>query len=152
MHHTPRPPRDWRLPTPAETSQDWRTEDAHRYLRVQADFDGDGLLDHALLLVNAATGAVGLFVFQAQRDATPRIHLLYEVHDPHLIQAMGIVLVPPGTYRVICDGTDTSCGSDGRRPFSVTLPALGSFKAESASSLFYWNATTKAFEQAWSSD
>jgi hypothetical protein len=65
---------------------------------------------------------------------------------------MGVVLIPPGTYRVLCDDTDTNCGTDGKRPFSVPHQAIGSFKQGSASSLFYWNAATQAFEQMWSSD
>ena len=41
----------WREPTWEESNQPWRDADSRRYLRADGDFNGDGKMDSARLLV-----------------------------------------------------------------------------------------------------
>lgn len=146
-------PDGWRRPDPDEIAQTWRDDRPHRYLRIRADFTGDGLVDEAAFLVEVPETRLVLVMLEAQKDGPPTIDLIDELGDVAALEAAGIDLVPPGTQRVMCDEADTACGpQDGKRPLTITTPAITYFKPESARRLLYWNPTTRQLDQAWTSD
>src|SRR5258708_32745981 len=55
-------PQGWRRPTLAEVKGQWRNKSRTRFLAVGGDFDGDGKLDIAELLVSSSAKRFGLFV------------------------------------------------------------------------------------------
>src|SRR5438045_8616064 len=58
-------PQGWRRPTGSETSDDWRKKSPSRFLVVKGDFDSDGKLDTAELLVNDSASQFGVFIMLA---------------------------------------------------------------------------------------
>jgi hypothetical protein len=55
-------PRGWRAPTREEASGSWRQKSPTQFLKVKGDFDGDGRVDVAQILVDPSAGKFGLFV------------------------------------------------------------------------------------------
>jgi hypothetical protein len=147
-------PDGWRRPEPDETAQAWRDDSPHRYLRVRADFTGDGLVDEAAFLVEVPETRLVLVMLEAQKDGPPTIDLIDDLGDLAALEAAGIDLVPPGVQRVMCnDLKDKACGPpDHKRPLTLTTPAVTYFKPDSASRLLYWNPTTRQLDHAWTSD
>lgn len=147
-------PDGWRRPEPDETAQAWRDDSPHRYLRVRADFTGDGLVDEAAFLVETPVTRLVLVMLESRKDGPPTIDLIDDLGDLDALESAGIELVSPGTHPVVCDAEgDEACGPpDGKRPLTLTTPAITYFKPESASRLLYWNATTQQLDQAWTSD
>lgn len=47
-------PSGWGLPANSELNEEWRHKDSDRYSIVSADFNGDGMVDEAMLLVSIA--------------------------------------------------------------------------------------------------
>ncbi|MEO6029357.1 MAG: hypothetical protein ABIR79_21035 [Candidatus Binatia bacterium] len=148
----PQLPAGWRLPTAAETKDAWRSDDAERHLRATADFDGDGRVDQAVLLVNETTAYVGLFVLLARAEAKVDARELEVIDEPRFIEVMGVSAAPKGVQRVMCLDHDSSCGSDGKKPLWLDVPAIDLFKVGSASSIFYWDPKTRSFEERSTSD
>jgi hypothetical protein len=147
-------PDGWRRPEPDETAQAWRDDSPHRYLRVRADFTGDGLVDEAAFLVEVPETRLVLVKLEARKDGPPTIDLIDDLGDLAALEAAGIDLVPPGVQRVMCnDLKDKACGPpDHKRPLTLTTPAVTYFKPDSASRLLYWNPTTRQLDHAWTSD
>ena len=147
-------PDGWRRPEPDETAQAWRDDSPHRYLRVRADFTGDGLVDEAAFLVETPIVQLVLVMLESRKEGPPTIHLIDDLGELAALESAGIDLASPGTQRVLCDDeADTRCGPpDGKRALALTTPEIIYFKPESASRLLYWNATTQQLDQAWTSE
>ena len=139
-------PHGWRTPTSAETKDEWRNEDADRYLIVRADFNGDGVMDQARLLLRDPGTGLGLFAFVSQKDGTFKTYLLDEKENAAYIEVMGIKTVPPGLYKTACGKGYFDC-SEGETPeILLRHPAIDYFKEGSANSYFYWDEATETFK------
>jgi len=142
-------PEGWREFTAEDpyNQLEWREEDPDRYLRVVADFDGNGEVDEARLLVSNDGHQMALFVFLA-RDRGHRSILL----DKGPVANLGIARVEPGEY-VTAAGKGYWEPKPGE-PETVSLvnPAINYFKHESANSFFYWDESKDAFSRVWISD
>ncbi len=112
------PPAGWRWPTDAEADQRWRNQSATRFLRAHADFDRDGRIDQALLLVERTNRNLALFVFRAQSGGGFDIERPNLFDEPPYLAIMGIEAVPSSPQRVLC----------AEDPLVLTLPAIASFK------------------------
>jgi len=55
-------PIGWAIPPSNMTRQEFRQKDPNRFLSVKGDFNGDGVQDKALLLVNLHSHKMALFV------------------------------------------------------------------------------------------
>ena len=53
-------PKGWRNPTNLEIKNEWRNKDINRYLWIEADFNGDGVMDKASLLIRTNGDGLGL--------------------------------------------------------------------------------------------
>jgi len=63
-------PGGWRHPLPNEVDQRWWDDSLHRFLHVTADFNGDGVIDEASLLVRGEGLRVALFAQVSGGDAS----------------------------------------------------------------------------------
>ena len=147
-------PRGWRHPSPAATAQTWRDDRPHRYLRVRADFTGDGLVDEVAFLVEMPDDRLVLVLEESRKEGTPTMHLIDDLGDIGLLESAGIDVVGPGTYRVMCEqiSKKTCRDKDRKRPLELRTPAIDYFKPESGRRLLYWNPTAQQLDQAWTSD
>lgn len=145
-------PPGWRLPSSAETKAEWRNEAPSRYLVVKADFNGDGTMDEARLLLRDADPGFGLFAFISQKDSSFKAYALEEVKDPNYIEFMGITVVPPGFYRTACGKGYFDCNEGETEEILLRHHAINYFKEGSANSYFYWDNVTEAFKRIWISD
>ncbi len=140
----------WRLPSAWELGQEWRAASAHRYAAVAGDFDGDGQLDHARLMLGL-DGHKGALVVQFGGTPTRSI-VLDEVDDANWLDVMGIDLVTPGQFQTACGKGYWECASGEPEMLVVTLPAISYFAHESAESYFVFDRKKRAFRRVWMSD
>lgn len=152
LSEDPSLPPGWRLPTTAETDQDWRNEDSNRYLVVRADFNGDGVTDQAKLLLRDTGPGFGLFAFVWQKDGAFKAYVLEEVKDTNYIEFMGIAPKPPGLYKTACGKGYFECGEGEPEEILLRHHAIDYFKEGSANSYFYWDEATETFKRVWISD
>lgn len=138
-------PQGWRIPTSSETKEEWRNKDSNRYLSVKANFNGDGVMDQARLLIRIKDSALGLFAFVSQKDGTYKTYLLDEIKDTDYIKVMGITIAPPGKYITACGKGAYECIDD---PPEIYLQnyAIDYFKFDSANMYFFWDQATQRFK------
>jgi hypothetical protein len=143
-------PEGWRIPSKEETSQAWRNEKPHRYLVIKTDFNDDGILDEARLLMSKNDSGIALFAFVSQGKGFKSF--LLDKLSPKYIQVMGIDLVEKGKYKTACGKGYFDCAAGEPEELSLELPSINYFKSESANSIFYWDEKTKQFKRIWISD
>lgn len=139
------PPPGWRFPTEADYKDGW-TEYRDRFpvpFHVTGDFDGDGLRDHAWILIGEENDGFGLFVFLGRRNARPQIVKVFSANGC-CAQAYALALVPPGRHKTFC-GRQADCSPG--EPKSVTLkyPGFEFMTLGTASGLYYWSPSAKGF-------
>lgn len=146
-------PEGWRIPKDEETSGelDWRDEDPNRFLTVQADFDGDGSIDEAKMLINDLKKKIGIFVFLSENKKL-RIIQLIEFENNSRLKAFGIAKVNPRKYETACGKGYFDCSPDEPDMITLTKPGINFFQFESASVFFYWDDRKKSFKKAQISD
>jgi hypothetical protein len=153
-------PKDWRLPTETEASDQQRNDMPGRYARVVADFNGDGIDDEALLLKSQRFSGEALWVKLSVRNNDPQWVQLARIDwgrdYPNVDLAMGVKVIPPGTYSYICvDGSracDKGLDHQGRPKITTDRPGILYFKFESAASMFIWDPSRQKFRRLWVSD
>ncbi len=94
-------PHGWRVPAASEVGAGRLANAMGRgHLTVEGDFNGDGQMDRARLLVKRGGHRFGLFVFLSSRTGTPKTCLLHE-DNIELLKRIGIQLVKPGKYETL---------------------------------------------------
>lgn len=145
-------PLGWRRPFPNETTDEWRNRDIGRFLVVTEDFNGDGTIDQAELLLRNDGSKFAPFAYLCKRNGTYSVHQLGEEMDIKFLSAMGIEDVTPGLYLTACGKGYVECGEGEPEEIQIPYHAINFFKEESANSFFYWDAQKKAFRRIWISD
>lgn len=134
-------PRGWHSPSNKLTAQDFRRRDHNHFLTAIGDFNGDGVQDKALLLVNEKK--FGLFVCLTTTQGCDW-HRLEEV-DLGWLKAMGIATVKPGRYKTACGKGYWACEKNEPALLVLKNDAIEFFKDESASSYYVYNQKKKDF-------
>lgn len=147
----PLPP-GWRMPTSSELNDDWRGNDPDNYSIIRGDFNGDGNIDQAMLLVSLRGRGIGIFVFLSQKNHTFRSYSINVMKDIAFLRAMGIAKVLPGQYKTACGKGYWECAKNEVPEISIKHDAIEYFKTESASSYFYWDEQRRIFKRIWISD
>jgi len=119
---------------------------------VEADFNGDGIADHAWILINTSKNAFGLFVFQGQKDGNHKTVALDEHKRETDKLFMGISIAEPGQYITACGKGYWDCKDNEPEVLKLNLPGINFFASESANSVFYWNFRKKELTRVWMSD
>lgn len=145
-------PQNWRHPSHLESNDAWRNENSSKYLITKGDFNGDGIVDVAMLLTSDNGSSLSLVAFISQNNKGFKTYFLNEIKDNRLIHAMGIKKVSPGAYATACGKGYWECRNDEVPEIQIQHDAIDYFKIESANSFFYWDAKTEAFKQIWISD
>ena len=147
-------PEGWREPSNDEITDDAfkeRVKDPNRYLAAKADFNGDGIIDTAKLLVNDLKNKMGLFVFISKEGNFESI-LLDEIDDKSWVDAMGLSVVNTGEYKTACGKGYWECEKGVPEVLIIKHPAIDYFKFESENSFFVWDDISKSFKRIWMSD
>jgi hypothetical protein len=110
-------------------------KDPNHFLVVTGDFNGDGVQDKALLLVNHRTQKLGFFVCLTSTTGCDWQRL--EVMDIAFLDVMGVAKVKPGQYETACGKGYWECGKD---------------EPQSASSVYVYNPTKRKFVSVATSD
>jgi hypothetical protein len=143
-------PVGWTTPPANMTRQTFRQKAPDRFLVVKGDFNGDGVQDKALLLINQHAQKMGLFVcLTTPRDC--EWHRL-EVMNISFLDVMGIAKVEPGEYETACGKGYWECGRDKPEKLKTKRDAIEFFKDESASSVYVYNPVTHKFLSIATSD
>lgn len=139
-------PEGWRIPSIIETQDEWRSKDTNRYLWIKSDFNGDGFIDQARLLIRTRDSALGLFVFVSGKGDSYKTYLIDVIKDVVYIKIMGITVAMPGKYTTACGKGAYECIDD---PPEIYLEnaAIDYFKFDSANMYIYWDKATKNFKR-----
>lgn len=144
-------PNGWRLPLKKEMNQKWRDQNSLRFKSAKGDFDGDGKIDEALILVDKDGKKFGIFVWWAA-DKFSKAEEVYVEKDFGLLQKMGIGIVKKGTFKTACGKGYYDCAKDDSAELTLSQEGIDFFMNESANSFFHWDSKTKSFERTWMSD
>lgn len=144
-------PAGWRL----TVRNDYSAEEQQNFgnkipNQVEADFNGDGIEDHAWLLLERHHTIYALVIALSTTGKDYQEIILHSNNFSGLMP-MGIALLPPTTVQVLCEKND-DCGKNNKKPFKLPLPGLQYFMFESGASVFYWNEAKHQFERIWLSD
>lgn len=106
-------PEAWRVPSEAELSDDYRQASPTRFATATVDFNSDGVPDEAFLVKSTKFNGQGLLVRVSDTNGDPR-WITLDVIDwgpqyPQVNLAMGIEVMPPGTYPYLCLDSDEDC-------------------------------------------
>jgi GH18 family chitinase len=143
-------PAGWTKPAPKLTRQEFRRNAPNHFLVVTGDFNGDGISDNALLLVNQHTQKLGFFICLTTVTGCDWHRL--EVMDIGFLEVMGIAKVKPGQYETACGKGYWECGKDEPKKLSTRRDAVEFFKDESASSVYVYNPRKQKFISVATSD
>jgi len=143
-------PAGWTRPALKLTRQEFRRNDPNHFLVATGDFNGDGIQDKALLLVNPRTQKLGFFVCLTTATGCDWHRL--EVMDISFLDVMGIAKVKPGEYETACGKGYWECGKDEPEKLSTKRDAVEFFKEESASSVYVYNPRKHKFIPVATSD
>lgn len=143
-------PAGWTKPTANLTGQQFRQKDPNHNLVVNGDFNGDGVQDKAVLVVNEHSRKMGFFVCLTTGTACDWHRL--EDMDIAFLDVMGIAKVKPGEYKTACGKGYWECGKDEPKKLKTKRDAVEFFKVESASSVYVYNPVTRKFVSVATSD
>lgn len=119
---------------------------------IEADFNGDGIKDHAWILINTSKKAFGVFVFLGAENGSYKMMMLDEHKRETEKIFMGISLLEPGQYKTACGKGYWECKDDETEILKLNTPGINFFAFESANSVFYWNSHKNEFTRIWMSD
>ena len=147
-------PQGWRLPNHSEITDNQyktRNNDQNQYLAAKADFNGDGVIDTAIMLVNDSKNKMGLFVFISKKEKFELI-ILDQINDKSWVDAMGLSVIVPGKYKTACGKGYWECEKGIPEELHLKHPAINYFRFNSANSFFVWDKNTNSFKRIWMSD
>ena len=143
-------PKGWTIPAVKLTRQAFRQKDTNRFLAATGDFNGDGMQDKALILLNKGTSKLGLFICLTTAKGCDW-HRLAEM-DSAFLDVMEIGTVKSGKYETACGKGYWQCGKDEPETLVTKRDAIEFFKDESASSVYVYNPRKHAFTSIATSD
>jgi hypothetical protein len=144
-------PAGWRLPDHSEVDQAWRRSNSTHYLIAHGDFNGDGRLDTAILLVRADGSGFAPFIALTRKAGATVFVQCETTNQMDYLETEGLQVAKRGTYRTVC-GKGYRCEPGDKESVTISFDAIEFFKRDGPSRLIYWNAEKKAFSEVWLSD
>ncbi len=117
---------------------------------VSGDFNGDGLIDHAWILIGDGRDAFGVFVLLGRTNSSPRVIEVLSYREC-CAQSYAIALAPPGRHLTLC-GRSAECPASDPKFITLKNPGFEFMKLGAAGALFYWNPRSNDFRSTPVSD
>lgn len=145
-------PAGWRQPNNSDYSEiTLQLENNKPPKAVEADFNGDGQVDNAYILINDLENKNAVFVFWGTKSGESKVEKLEEDNFNNQIN-WGISLLPPGKHQTACGKGYYECDSDEPKEIILNNPGLTQFMLESAMSVYYWDSNEEKPKHIWLSD
>lgn len=161
-------PEGWMLPIDTLFATKWYKQDHSQYLKATGDYDGNGLVDTALILESVSGDNFALMVFmQYGKDSSSKVVLLdakdeareeprinnFKNHVSRYKCFYGVATVPKGTHKTACGKGYWDCAPDEMPELSLRTEAVSLFRVEAGGTRYYfWDKTKKRFQFAWMND
>jgi hypothetical protein len=139
----------WRLAGKRDLDAEWRIKDENRYARVRGDFNGDGVVDEARLVVSPDGKRLGVMVCLGDDDKDCRV---LDEADRAQFSRRGISLLPPGRYETACGIGYMECQPGEPESVNIRHDAIQYFFYDSASSVFFFDDARGEFRRVWIGD
>lgn len=143
-------PRGYRMPTDADLVDAWQTHrsESHTPYVARADFDGDGRTDEAWLFTAVKGEGWALFAFLTRPNGRHQAwQLASDTRSP--VTMHGIRVASPGRYDTTCGRGISDCPHPEPESLALPAPAVELVQFGRARSIFWWDATSKAFNRFW---
>jgi len=121
-------------------------------MSVSGDFNGDGLTDHAKILLSRDGKHYGIFAFMGDAGGKFTVRPIVVPEEIEYLPEMGIEKVAPGIEIYKCSDGSWECDDGEFVKFVLKHDAINYFMNESANSYFIWNKETDGFDRVWISD
>jgi hypothetical protein len=144
-------PPGWRLPTSAETNQNWRDKSLTHYLTATGNFRGGGVTDTALILVRKDRSGFAPFIGLGGNRNPVQFLQGEETNEIQYLASQGLKIATRGTYRTAC-GKGYGCDPGELKSITLENDAIEFFKSEGPSRLIYWDKANHRFAEVWLSD
>jgi hypothetical protein len=143
-------PPGWRKPSGNHISAEWRKKSPTRFLTADGDFDGDGKLDFAQLLISTASMRCALFV-RLSTENHDWGEPIWRSDRPGC-EHFGIQIARPGKRETLCSSDPSSCGPNDPVSLTLTTDGIVFVSQGTASTIAYWDKAVKKFRWAPLSD
>lgn len=146
-------PEGYRYPTLADRTGAWKTAPENSVpFRAEGDFNGDGRVDRAWILLRESKEGWGVFVVLDPSDSEAGFIELAVITAETPPQSHGLRVVDPGQYDTACGKGYWECEPGEPEELNLLLPALDVYAFEGARSYFWWDPETATFVRTWMSD
>lgn len=137
-------PAGYRMPHQDELSLSVRDSDKYRYAMTSGDYNGDNLVDGALLAVDSQKKEIVLFVFLCTKNDQRYKWYKLNILDYHSLKYTGVKAVKPKKIFYYSSIQD-------EKKLSVELvnDSLELFQFEGSRSIFYFDSESNDFKQIW---
>jgi len=148
-------PVGWRFPTETDYSDDWVN---FRDLipvpfHARGDFNGDGTLDDAWILLRTDSERWGLFVFLSDKASTGTRLIRLRTHvEGAPAQWHAVAVVPPGEYLTTCGTGVTDCEKGDERSIKLQNAGFKFMVLGKTATTYYWHPAKKTFRYSQTSD
>jgi len=145
-------PPGYRYPNENDISYDWKEFGPQHH--VEADFNGDGLLDVAWILLDEKGPGWGLFVFLGSQNAKPKVLRLERNLWEQPAQRFGVSAAAPSQerWKTACGKEYFECKPGEPEEIQITLPSPMFCLIESACFIYLWEKKTGSFHRIQLSD
>ncbi len=139
-------PENWRMPTDQE-----RCETKFDFcfgVLASGDFDGNGLVDGAVIAISNDNEFQGLLVFMYE-DSNKEVWLTLDTSSFIGKVSMGVEPVSAGLQKVLCE-TEAECSKGHKKEIQLEYDSFSYYRFASSSSL--WAFDNGGFKRIWQSD
>ena len=146
-------PSGWRFPNPSDRTGEW--EGTASPFHIRGDFNGDGFVDDAWILLRKGGTGWAIFAFLRRGDGTARAIKLFEA-TPESSSPQRFVLetIRPSktSFRTACGKGYFECGRGEPLTIQFHLPSISFCLRESSCSVFVWQPSSARFQRIRMSD
>jgi hypothetical protein len=149
----PSAPPGWRFPNPSDRTDEWQGTPSPFHIR--GDFNGDGLVDDAWILLRKGGVGWAVFAFLRTDDGTARpIKLLESTRKSSSPQRFVLETIRPSKtkFPTACGKGYFECGRGEPLTLQFRLPSISFCLRESSCSVFVWQPASARFQQIRMSD
>ncbi len=143
-------PAGWRYPDDKDIIGDWKEYKSP--FHFTSDFNGDGVRDHAWILIRKNNSGWGLFVFLGAKQGASSIIKLMEDVGPAQRYAISLTAPSKEKWKTACGKGYFECKPGEPEEIQIKAPSIELCYIESSCSIYMWNRKTNKFSAYQMSD